>query len=147
MILRKIGLGSTARVTAAFAVVVVALVAAGAFVLYVIGGSFGIVKDVDRVAVTVFSDKHFHLTVTMFVAGAAALAAALSLLGVALALIGATIYNRIAVLTGGLSARLPAAASVEAQPERARRSATARPPLNPARPGAAVPNSPPVPTR
>lgn len=118
MIFRRVGLGPTAKVAAAWAVIMVMLAATVAAVAYVVGGTIGVVADIDRIARRLFNVTDFHLTAAMFIAGLAGLAALAGLVGVGLAVIGATIYNHIVVLVGGLHIRLPAAASGEPEPAR-----------------------------
>ena len=93
------------KVSLGFTLIALLLAAGIGAALYEAGTVFGVVHGIDRVAVRVFNAKRFHLRLSEFVAGSAALAGVLGILATALLAIGALVYNLISEMTGGVRGR------------------------------------------
>ncbi len=100
--LRRVKVASVIKVSLVLTLIALLLAAGIGAGLYEVGTVFGVIHGVDRVAVRVFNAHSFHLRMSEFVAGSAAVAAAVGLLVTALLAIGALIYNLISEMAGGV---------------------------------------------
>lgn len=121
MQLRRFRLAAVVKVSVAFYAIAAVLFSLFAAAIYLVGGNFGLVAGVDRLAVRVFgASPGFHLGAVTFVAGAAVVAASVGLIGVVFNTVAAILYNRIGELTGGVSVTLSPASAAEGAPGRRR---------------------------
>ena len=115
MQLRRFRLAAVVKVSVAFYGIAAVLFALLAAAVYVVGGNFGLVAGIDRLAVRVFgAAPGFHVGALTFVAGAAVIAAGVGAIGVVINTVAAVLYNRIGELTGGVAVTLSTGAAADA---------------------------------